>query len=124
MRFERTALELGMELDADEPGVVLPLHDLWKFAIGRHARKDQAALFQRVAVMNVDLIAVAVTLADFGRAILLGNLSVMAQFGRIGAEPHRTAHVGIGAALLQAFGAHPFRDEADYRFAGFAELGG
>ena len=52
VRLERAALQLGMELDADEPGMVGPLDDLGQLAVGRHAGEDQPALFQRIAVMR------------------------------------------------------------------------
>src|SRR5688500_11983720 len=113
-----------MELDSDEPGMVGPLDDLWQLAVGRHARKDKSALFERLAIMDVDLVAMAVALADVGRPILLGDLAVMAQFCSVGAQSHRAAHVGVRATFLQPFGTHPFGDQANHRLAGLAELGG
>jgi hypothetical protein len=35
---------------------------------------------------------------------MLGDLAVVAELGRIGAEPHRPAQIGVRAALLQPFG--------------------
>ena len=64
MRLERAALQLRVELDADEPGVVGPLDDFGQLAVGRHAGEYQSRPFQRVAIMGVDLIAMAVALAD------------------------------------------------------------
>jgi hypothetical protein len=37
VRGEGFAFQLGVELDADEPGVVFDLDDLWQFAIRAHA---------------------------------------------------------------------------------------
>ena len=54
-------LQLGVELDPDEPRVVIDLDDLGQAAVGRHARKAQARLLELVAVLDVDLVAVAET---------------------------------------------------------------
>src|SRR3546814_16098590 len=50
-------------------------------------------------------------------------MAVRRQLRRIGAKPHRPAHVGVDAARLQTLRAHPFGDQADDRFVGRAELG-
>ena len=42
----------------------------------------------------------------------------------IGAQPHRAAEVAARRALLEAFRAHPFGDEADDRLRCRSELGG
>jgi hypothetical protein len=51
-------------------------------------------------------------------------VAVAGQLGFVGAQAHRAAHIGIGAALLEAFCAHPFGDDAHHRLAGVAEFGG
>src|SRR3546814_3522046 len=71
----------------------------------------------------VDLMAVSVALADLVRAIERRDMAVRRQLRRIGAKPHRPAHVGVDAARLQTLRAHPFGDQADDRFVGRAELG-
>src|SRR3546814_11940757 len=76
-----------------------------------------------VAIGAVHLIAVAVALADLVRAIERRDMAVRRQLRRIGAKPHRPAHVGVDAARLQTLRAHPFGDQADDRFVGRAELG-
>ena len=48
MRIEGLALQLRVELHADEPGVIGTLYDFGQRAVGRHAAEHQAALFQRV----------------------------------------------------------------------------
>src|SRR3546814_18057022 len=50
-------------------------------------------------------------------------MAVRRQLRFIGAEAHRTAEIGIGAALLQSLVAHPFGDQADDRLVGRAEFG-
>ena len=112
-----------MELDADEPGVVGPLDDFGKLVVGRHAREDQSGPLQRIAIMDVDLVAMTVALADLVAAVDRANDAVAVELGRIGAEPHRTAKIAAGGALLQALLAHPFGDHADDRLGRFTELG-
>src|SRR4051812_49739559 len=45
---------------------------------------------------NVDLVAMAVALADHVLAVDLMHLGAAPQMGRIGAEPHRAAEVTVG----------------------------
>ncbi len=49
--------------------MVRDLDDLRQHAVGRHAGEAQARLLQPVLVVDVDLVAVAVALADRGRAV-------------------------------------------------------
>src|SRR6478672_9999851 len=123
MRLERTALELGMELDADEPRVVGPLDDFGQLVVGRHAREEQAGAFECVAVMDVDLVAVAVPLADEVLAVDGANDAIAVELGRIGAQPHGAAEVAVGGALLKPLLAHPLGDHSDHRLRSRAELG-
>src|SRR5437667_12605013 len=44
MRLERARLELGVELDADEPGMILILDHFRQQAVGRHAGKPHPVL--------------------------------------------------------------------------------
>ena len=122
--IERAALQFGVELDADEPRMVGALDDLGQLAVGRHAGEDQPLFLERVAVVDVDLVAVAVALGDVGRAILLGDLAVVAELRLVGPEPHGAAEIGLRRAPLQPFRAHPLGDEADHRLRGLAEFGG
>src|SRR5260221_1512732 len=124
MGLEWGALELGVELDADEPGVVGPLDDFRQLAVRGHAGENEARAFQRAAVMDVDFIAVTVPLADQVRSVDGAHDAVAIELGRIGAEPHRPAEIAAGGALLQPLLAHPFGDHADDRFRSLAELGG
>src|SRR3954463_15837324 len=57
MRLERLALQLRVELHPDEPGMVRPLDDLGQGAVRAHAGEHQAAAFQRILVVDVDLVA-------------------------------------------------------------------
>src|SRR3546814_3109260 len=56
MRIERLRLEFRMELHPDKPWMVRALNDFRQHAVGRHARKDEPALFELFAIRAVDLI--------------------------------------------------------------------
>ncbi len=114
MRGEGFAFQLGVELDADKPGVVLDLDDLGEFAVGAHAGKDQPAGLKLVAVLHVDLIAVAVALVNHGAAVDGGDLGALGQVGGIGAQPHGAA---LGVGLMPRDGVvalHPFLEVVDH----------
>src|SRR3546814_19481597 len=89
------------------------LNDFVQQAVGRHARKDEPALFVLFAIRAVDLITMSVALADVVGAIDARDMAVRRQLRFIGAKAHRAAKIGVGAALLQTFVAHPFGDHAD-----------
>ena len=91
---------------------------------GDMPEKIRPAVLERIAIVDVDLIAVAVALADHVRAVDRADDAVAVELGRIGAEPHGAAEVAAGGALLQPLLAHPFGDQADDRLGGLAELGG
>ena len=121
----RTArLQLRMELHADEPGMVGDLDDLRQHAVGRHAGEPQPAALQPLLVVDVHLVAVAVALADRGRAVDLARPALPGCSTRlVGAEPHRAAEIAAGLARLQLVAAHPFGHQADHRLRARAELG-
>jgi hypothetical protein len=64
---QRPAGELGVELGADEVGVVGQLEDLHDRLLGVPAREDQAVLLERSEVARIDLEAVAEAGADCKR---------------------------------------------------------
>ena len=72
-----TGLQLRMELDAHEPGVVQVFHDLHQLVIRRHAHQGQAAVGQGFPVVVVELIAVAVAFIDDLFAISFIGLGVL-----------------------------------------------
>ncbi len=104
-----------MELHPNEPRMIRPLDNLRQRAVRRHAREDEPALLQSLAIARVNFIAMAMPLADLARAIYARDHAVAGELGGIGAQPHRAAQIRLGRALLQAFAAHPFGDEADDR---------
>src|SRR5204862_5743248 len=71
MRAHRPRLELGMELTADEPGMVGQLDHLDQRTIGGKTRATHAILREHVAIGVRDLVAVAVALAHLGGIVRL-----------------------------------------------------
>src|SRR6266851_6595546 len=111
-----------MELDADEPGMVVVFDDLRQHAVGRHAAEAHAALLEPALVVGVDLVAVAVALRDFARPIDVGDAGAALEQRRIGAEPHGAAEIAIPRASLQLVALEPLGHQADHRLARRAEL--
>src|SRR5206468_8472084 len=71
MRAHRTGLQLGMELTADEPGMIGQLDHFDQRAIRRQPRAAHAVLGEHVAIRVRDLVAMAVPLAHFRRVVRL-----------------------------------------------------
>src|SRR5690554_5880023 len=69
MGLARAALELGVGLAADEPALLGELDHLHEHAVGGGATEHQTGFFERGTQRVVDLIAVAVALADKGVAV-------------------------------------------------------
>src|SRR5213594_1927209 len=92
MRAHRTGLQLGMELTADEPGMIGQLDHFDQRAIRRQPRAAHAVLGEHVAIRVRDLVAMAMPLAHFGRVVRLRHARAGAQAAGIGAQPHRAAH--------------------------------
>ncbi len=104
-----------MILHADEPGVLRKLENLRQLAVWRQAGEQPAGLFQRLDVTGIHLIAVTVAFGDIERAIDFGDLAARRQAGRIRAEAHRAALVGIGVALDLFVALGPLFHQADQR---------
>ncbi len=104
--------------------MIRPLDDLGQLAIGRHAGEDETALFQRLAIMGVHLVAVTMPLGDRRAAVDRSDMAVAVELGVIGAQPHRAAKIAASLALLQAVLGHPLGDETDDGLLCRAEFGG
>src|SRR5690348_4901771 len=100
MRRHRAALELGMELAADEIRVTLELHHLYQTLVGARAALDETRARQLLAVRIVELETVPMPLADLVRAVDLRSGAAALQHARIRAEAHRAALV-LDAALIR-----------------------
>ena len=89
------ALELGMELHADEEALAGDFHGLHQPPVGGEAGEGEAGGLQRVAVGVVELIAVAVALADLQRIVAMGDGRAPFQPAGITAQPQRAALVDL-----------------------------
>src|SRR5499427_3665363 len=124
MRLKRPRFQLRMELDANEPGMIVILDNFRQDPVGRHARKTHAPLLEAAFVCRVDFVAVAVALGDFSRAINLRHSAYAGQDRIISAKPHGAAEVAARAALLQLIAFEPFGHQSDHRLGRLAELRG
>ena len=98
-----------MELDAHEPGVVFPLHDLHQAAVGGQSGQGQAAGLQLRPELVVELIAVAVPLGNvqgavgfIGKGVLPGDpagAGAQAHGAPLGGDPHLVGHEGDDRVL-------------------------
>src|SRR5438105_14763496 len=52
VRRKRSRFQLGMELDADEPGMILVLDHLRQETIGRHAAEAHPVLLEAAAIVG------------------------------------------------------------------------
>src|SRR5216684_2611984 len=124
VRLERLRFELGMVLHADEPGMVGDLDDFRQLAVRRHAGEAQTRLLELAHVVDVDLVAVAMALADLRRAAVdLADAAAAREHRLVGAEPHGAAEIAAGLTLLQHVAAHPLGHEPDHRVLARPELG-
>src|SRR6266550_1238791 len=93
MRARGARLKLRVELTADIPRMRLKLHHLDQRSVGRKAAQVQSVLDELVAVLVVDLVAMAMPLADLRLAIDRGGLRSWSEPAGVRAEAHGTAHV-------------------------------
>src|SRR3974390_3833332 len=98
-----------MELHADEPGMVGDFHDLGQPFVRRPARHDKAVLGKRTRIADIDLVAMAMALADFRSAIDFRHPTTGFEDRRIGAEPQRAAEIAAFLAHFDCIAARPFR---------------
>ena len=69
MRYHGLGLELRVELAAEEPRMLVQLDNLHQVAIRRGAADRSARLFQWLTVGVVELVAMAVPLADLALTV-------------------------------------------------------
>src|SRR5438876_1734186 len=85
-------LELGVELAADEPGVIRKLDHLDQRAVRREPGAAHTVFGEHVAVRIRHFVAVPVPLAHLERAVDLRDPGAGTQFTGIRAQSHRAAH--------------------------------
>src|SRR5260370_31248633 len=105
MRVSRTALELGVELRGDEPGMACYFNNFDKAVVSLTATIDHAVGLHTFAILVVELVAMTMTLENNRFAI--GLLSFRAR--RQATDPVAQAH---GAAFVGnlALGCHQVDD--------------
>src|SRR3954462_2449436 len=92
MAGERLGFQLGMELAAEEPRMVLfELDDLDELAIRRHAGERKPRVPERREVLLVDLVPVAVPFRNQGLAVSPRGKRAGAELAGILSEPHGPA---------------------------------
>ena len=102
VRLEGLGLELGVELAAEEVGVAGDFDDLDVGLVGSGAAEAQAAAGEQGFVLAVELVAVAVALADFGcAAVGAGGERVFLEDAGPGAQTHGAAHLFDAEQLAQ-----------------------
>ena len=101
MRLQRLRLEFGMELAAEEEWMVGNLDDLDVGSVGCGAGDAQAAGGKGLLVFAVELVAMAVALADLGFAVRLMGQRAGLELAGPGAQPHGAAQFFHAAQLAQ-----------------------
>ena len=89
-----------MVLRADVPALALQLDHLGQAALGVDTGNNHASVLKLLAVLVVELKAVAMALLDVGHAIGFGDLGARLDGAGIGAQSHRAAQVGHRLLVL------------------------
>src|SRR5215510_317805 len=113
-----------MELDADEPRMILVFDDFRQDAIRRHAREVHAPLLKPPLVGSIDLVTMAVPLRNFCGAIDLRYPTAPREYRIVSTEPHGATEISARTALLQLIAFQPLGHETDHRLRCRAELSG
>ena len=93
MRAERLGLELGMKLDGQVPGMAGELDDLDELPIERPADNLEAAIEERLLILAVELVAMAMALVDDLLAVEAPGQGVGRQPAGVAAKAHRPTEV-------------------------------
>src|ERR1035437_9414437 len=88
VRLHGLGFELGMELAAEIPRMVADLADLDVRIVRRLARDLEARRFQALFVFAIELVAVAMALVDFARAVGVVCHAAVGQAARPASQPH------------------------------------
>ena len=116
MRLVRLAHEFRMELARNVKGMIFQFDDFHELAVGRRAAENEAGLLKFLAVVVVELVAMAMAFVDDEGAVKLSCLRADGELARLRAEAHRAALLGDFALRVK---------ERDDGVRGvFVELGG
>ena len=101
LRAQGGALEFGVELGATKPRVVLQFGNLHELMLPHHmmSAHDQPDLLQRVAVVVVEFIAVAVAFFDDIALVGRVGMGTGCELTPVLAKPHGASHI-LDVALL------------------------
>src|SRR5437762_12376302 len=91
MAIQRTRLQLGMELAAQEPRMPLQFHDLDEAIVRRGAGGDESGLLELRAVGVVYFVTMAMALVDFRAAVQPRSERTRLEHARPRPQPHRAA---------------------------------
>src|SRR5450759_3070463 len=116
VRLQRLGFELGVELAAEIPRMVGEFADLDVGIVGRLAGDLEARRLQALFVFAIELVAVAMALVDFARAVGVVCHAPIAQAASPASQPHGAAQ------LVDTLEFAEFEDDAVRRAR--VELGG
>src|SRR3954470_809741 len=112
-----------MELNSDEPGVVLVFDDFRQNPVRRHAGKAHAVLLQAAFIAGVNLIAVAMAFRDSRGAIDARHPAAARQLRWIRPQTHGAAEIAVGTSSLGFVAFDPFGHQPNDRVRRWPELG-
>src|SRR6201993_168309 len=93
MRGKRLRFEFRMKLAANEPGMLRHFDNFDIHAIGRPASDAETGARQRLLVLAIKFVAMAMALGDFEHSISLMRKRAGLQSARPRPKPHRAAHL-------------------------------
>src|SRR5438105_3666077 len=86
--LERLRFELGVELTAEEPGMVLQLADFHIHPVRRLACELETVIGEDLLVFAIELVTVAMALADLGLTIRATSVAVVREQAGVRSEAH------------------------------------
>src|SRR5581483_5926780 len=108
LRLERLRFEFWMELAANEVRMIRQFHHLDVSAVGGRSRNLQPRRSQRLFILAIEFVTMAVALADFGLAVNAMRQRSGFDLASPRAEPHGSAQF-FHAAQLAQFVNHAMR---------------
>ena len=101
VRLVRFTVEFGMELAADEEGMLGQFDDFDQLPIGSKTAKDKAGFFKLRAVAVVKFVAMAMAFIDHKGAIEPLSVRPHDELARLGPHPHGAAFFGDPRLLIE-----------------------
>src|SRR5579862_3728627 len=108
MRSKWLRFEFGMKLAANKPGVIGHFDNFDIHAIGRPAGNAESGAGERLLVLAIKFVAMAMALGDLQRAVGLMRKRAGFEFARPRPKPHRAAHF-VHAEQFAQFVNHAIR---------------